>query len=221
MTVRGDAASALALLPPNARGRYWRLVALQAATALLDLAGVLLFGLVGLLVISAASGDQAPGLAQQLLSGLGLAQADPTTVALAAGLVAGLLLIAKSALTLVVIGRVNLFLAAQATTVSTGLVHRFLAQGLVRVQSGQSQHTAMALSRGVSAAIVSALGSLNSIIADLFVMVVLAGALLFIDPALGLAAVCYFGAVSWAVQRQPGRRCGAPPRPITGPTWTA
>ena len=63
----------LAMLTRKERRIFWVAVGLQMATSLLDLAGVLLFGMVGVIAASAAQGLEIPNSIQTVLSWFGAA----------------------------------------------------------------------------------------------------------------------------------------------------
>ena len=77
------------------RRTYWAAVGLQMATSLLDLAGVLLFGMVGVIAASAAQGFAIPGSIQVILW-FGGADVSATTASLVLAGIAGLLLVLKT-----------------------------------------------------------------------------------------------------------------------------
>ena len=69
LSIRREVSRSLAMLNPRERRAYWAAVGLQIATSLLDLAGVLLFGMVGVLASSVAQGAAIPPSIQMVLSG--------------------------------------------------------------------------------------------------------------------------------------------------------
>ncbi len=116
----------LAMLTPRERRTYWAAVGLQMATSLLDLAGVLLFGMVGVIAASAAQGVAIPDSIQVVLSWFGVADVPATTASLVLAGIAALLLILKTIASLWILRWVTKFLTMSSTRVSCSDVRGFL-----------------------------------------------------------------------------------------------
>lgn len=191
----------LALLSPRDRKKYAYASGLQMATGLLDLAGVLLFGLVGVLAVSAAQGTAPPATVAQFLGWVGLADVSIGTACLILALVAAALLISKSIAILLISFRVTHFLARCSAELSARLAADFFALPLVRIQKHTSQWSGFALSHGVSGAVVDVLNSGMVIRVEVALLGLLSAALLVVDPLTTIFAVAYFGAVVLALNR--------------------
>lgn len=177
---------------------------LQMLTSLLDLVGVLLFGVVGVLAASAAQGDGIPAPLQQPLALLGLDSLPISRLmALLAGSAAALLL-AKSVITLYINRRVVSFLARCSTEVSATMCRAFFDLPITSVQQRPSQWSATALTRGVTGAIVNTLSSAMVIVSEGCLLVILALGLLVVDPVTTIAALVYFGLISAFLLRRLG-----------------
>ena len=85
-TVLDAVRSALSLLTPQDRRRYWLVALAQMLTAFLDLGGVLLIGLVGVLATASIQDQLPPEAVTRVATSLGLG--DLSTVALAGGVAA-------------------------------------------------------------------------------------------------------------------------------------
>ena len=186
----------LAMLPKRDRRTYRIAVALQMSTSLLDLAGVLLFGLVGVTAVAAAQNAALPAAVQSALDLLGLQDWSLIRVATVLGIIAATLLVLKSVITLVVARWVTGFLARCSATMSARLFTEFFALPAVRVQHFGTQWVAFAVSRGVSGAVVEVLTAGMVVQVEVVLLAVLSVALLLIDPLTTVFAVAYFGAVA-------------------------
>ena len=191
----------LALLPEGDRVKYRWAVGLQMATSLLDLLGVMLFGVVGVLAAAASQGAEPPATLQTLLDFLGLGDASLGTSALILAGVAALLLIAKSVVTLAIARRVTRFLARCSAQTSARLSADFFSLPLVRIQHLSSQKSGFSLSHGVNAAIIDVLNNSMIIWVEVTLMIILGVALLVADPVVAIAAIGYFGLVVLALTR--------------------
>src|SRR5690349_2334624 len=184
-----DVSRSLALLTRRERRTYWAAVWLQMATSLLDLAGVVLFGVVGAIASSVAQGVAIPDSIQALLSWFGLADASPSTASLVIAGVAAVLMILKSVVALWILRWVMKFLTRVSARVSSEMCAAFFSLPIAYVNRFESQWSAFALVQGVTGAIVGTLTNAMVVWVELTLLVVLGGTLLLLDPRITLFAV--------------------------------
>jgi len=165
-------------------------VVIQFFVALLDLAGILLLGVVATLAAASFSGSSVGGGAIGSFIG-----SLPTSVEFVVGLslTAGAVLISKSILGLYLTRRTFRFLANRQAIVSGAIAKRLLSRPLLEVQTRSSQEISVALSSGVSALTLNTLGPATVIAAELSLIVALLAGLLLVDPLVALFSVCFFG----------------------------
>ncbi len=205
MTALPSIRSSLDLLSGKDRRLLAFAAGLQMATSLLDLLGVLLFGLVGVLATASVQHVAPPSNVTGIADLIGVEGASTETLTAIIGLTAAALLIAKSGISIVIIRWVLRFLASRCAEVSARLSAAFLNQPLLEVQSRSSQEAAYALSGGVIAAISGTLSNALVLVTESTLLVLLAGALVLIDPIITIAAVAYFAAVGVLLQRALGK----------------
>lgn len=209
MTVTAVVRASLRLLGRRDRRLLAMAAAVQMATSLLDLVGVVLLGMVGSLAVSASSGQPPPAPIAKALSHLGLT--GLSTGVLIAGLAgaAAVLLLTKSVLSPLLIARSMRFLARREALVSAGLAANLFSRPLTFIQQRSSQQTAFALINGVDAATTQVLGQLVIAAAEAALLAVLAITLFAVNPPVALAAVAFFGLLSVGMQRMLGNRATA------------
>lgn len=195
------ASQSLRLLPRTDRRKLGFVTGIQMLSALLDAAGVALFGIVAALATSTVSGSPLPSAASKALSVLGIDSADMTTAVIQLSVLAGLLLIGKSILSMILTRRVLRFLAHRQAIVSGQLATSLLSRPLVQIQRRQSQETAFALTTGVNAAMLGVLGQSITVLSELSLLGVLAIGLLALDPLVAIFAVAFFLAIALVLQR--------------------
>lgn len=204
VTVREAIREALALLTRRDRRLFGVSILLQMATSLLDLAGVLLLGLVGALAVTTVQSQPAPAFIEELAQSLGLGALSPQAlVAVLAG-AAGLLLLSKSLISSMLTRRVFVFLANRQALVAARLSRELLRRPLTFIQMRSSQETAYALIQATGSATLVLLGHLVVVITEATLLVVLGVALLFLDPVVTLVSIAYFGLVALVLQRVMG-----------------
>lgn len=195
MRLLASVQESLALLDARERRRYRWALAGQVILAGLDLAGVLLIGLLGLLASAVATKTAIPAAGLALTDALGLADRSPATVAAVCGVAAASLLILKSVLSLLIQRWVNLFLANRVSGLASQAIEGFLSQSLLGVQRRPVQWSGYALVEGLTSAVNGVLSPFMMIVGDVAVLVVLGIALLIIDPVTTTATLLYFGLV--------------------------
>lgn len=183
---------ALGLLTRRVRMRLLLVIVIQGFLALLDLAGVLLLGLVSAL---AAASVTKQNLSETLpgFPSIPLFQ-NPTAseVAVLAG-IAGLMLISKSLIGLYVTRRTFLFLANRQAEIASAMARRLLTRPLLQVQSRSSQNTAFALTHGINAITMGIVGQAVVVASELLVMLALLAGLLLVDWVVTLFTIGFFG----------------------------
>ncbi len=137
----------LALLDQRSRRILCLLVLVQIALAFLDMFGVLLFGMVAALAASAISGEE-PAMIGDLLTRLGLDQADEISLAVTLAVIAGVIFVGKSVTSFFLIRRAYRFLANRQAIVSSSLASRILSRPLLDVQGDPVKRPHTRLSKG-------------------------------------------------------------------------
>ena len=202
--------SALALLDRRSKRILLILVLIQIFIASLDLLGVLLFGAVAALSASAIAGQQSATLTS-VLEFFGLQETDEISLAIALATVAGMLFIAKSIISFLLVRRSLRFLANRQAMVSSRLAERLMSRPLLDVQRRSSQQNAYALTSGVNAVTIGVLGNSVIIAAEMSVLIVIAVGLLVIDPLVAVFTVVFFAALGLIMNKALGnwaRRLG-------------
>lgn len=196
--------SALAVLTPRDRRLYKLAVLLRILLSFFDLFGVLLLGTVGYLLAATATGGPVPPVVARVLELLGIEAVPTTETVLILGGVAAAALIAQSVLALYIQARLLRFLGTRAGITGDSLSRRFLKLPLLEVRKYPSQTTAYALLEGVNGLILGLLNYLMVIVGEVSLLLVLALALLVVDPLTTVVAVVYFGFFAWLLNRRLG-----------------
>ena len=182
------------LLGHRSRRRYVAIVIAQMATGLLDLLGVALIGLMGLVASTVASGNtlDIPVYASIVDGHV----SDPLHFAALIGIAAAVALLSRSLIYGFLL-RVNYRLLARCQLdVTATLLGRFVGRPITDIQERSSQAIAYALTGGASAAITGLLGSVAIILTDCALLVLLGVGLLLVNPTVTLAAIGYLGLVA-------------------------
>jgi hypothetical protein len=106
---------------------------------------------------------------------------------------AAILLIVKSALSMLALRRIFVFLANRQAMISTRLASRMLSRPLLDVQGRSSQDASYALTVGVNALTMGVIGQGAILVSEGSLLVILSIGLLVIDPGVTVVVVLFFG----------------------------
>jgi ABC-type multidrug transport system fused ATPase/permease subunit len=179
-------------------------IAIQMATSLLDLLGVLLIGLVGALAVTTVQSQPPPETVTRVAEILGLSALSSQDLVLALAVAAATVLLVKSVVSSYLTRRVFIFLANRQALVSARLARELLTRPLTFIQTRSSQEVAFALIGGAGAATMSILGLLVIAATEIALLLVLGSALLILSPWVALGSVAFFALVAMTLQKAMG-----------------
>jgi ABC-type multidrug transport system fused ATPase/permease subunit len=197
---------ALDLLSKKDRRKYLIAILAQILTAFLDLVGVLLFGLIGLLGASLAKNAEPPGYVSEALYLFGLESASLANLLVWIAVFAALTLLLKSLISAVLMRKVFSFLGSRQAKISSDLTSRLFSEPISTIQQRSSQEYSYALSQGIFSAVTLTLGSLSLLISELALLGFLSIALLLISPVVTFASFTFFALVGFILQKSLGAR---------------
>ncbi len=204
MTVREAIARSLGLLSHRDRRLLAVSIAIQMASSLLDLAGVLLLGLVAALAVTVVQSQPPPPSVITLAEAAGMEGLTSQQIMVALAAIAAVVLLTKSVASSYLTRRVLVFLANRQALVSARLTKALLERPLTFLQRRSSQETAYALIQGAGQATFQILGQFTIAVTETTLLVVLSIALLLLDPWVTLGSIAFFAIVALALQRAMG-----------------
>jgi ABC-type multidrug transport system fused ATPase/permease subunit len=208
VTAREAVLKALNLLSPRDRRLLGVAVSIQMATAFLDLAGVLLIGLVGVLAVQTLQSQPPPTFLVQGASQIGIELPPPQDLVLIVAGAAAAVLLLKSIVSSILTRRVFAFLANRQALVTGRIVEGLFNSPLSFVQSRSTQETVFALVGGAAAATMTILG-LSVIVATEFALLIVLGiALILVSPWVALGSIAFFAGVALLLQKAMGDWAG-------------
>ncbi len=204
-TIVESVRASIRLLTKRDRRRFALACAVSMSLGFLDLAGVVLIGLVGAVAVSGLDPNSMP---EQLESALDFVGLGDLTASQLVGLIAGVavvLLLFKTLMQAILTRRMYRFLANRQADVAARLARTILSRQLLEVQRWSTSEVLYALTGGVSAAVTSLLGSALIIVSELFLFAIMAVGLLVIDPMVTIGAALYFAIIVYILQIWLGR----------------
>ena len=189
-------------------------IGLQMVTSVLDLAGVILLGLVGALSVSVIQSTPVPSVVENFASTFGLEGLSGQQLVVVFGAAAATLLLVKSIVSSYLVRRVLRFLANRQALLSARLTAALLARPITELQARSSQTTSYAILAGSGAVTVGLLGNFVIFCTEAALLIVLGGALLFVDPLAAIGSIIFFTLIALALQRLLGSWAGSMARQI-------
>jgi ABC-type multidrug transport system fused ATPase/permease subunit len=198
------------LLPRKVRSRLLVLVVANMTLAVLDLIGVALVGVLGVVLVSAAQGSATAPFEEAIPWAQSLPPSwtsGSSAILIVGGLATGFL-VAKSLLGTLLSRRTLRFLARQQTDVSERLSLLLFARPLGFIERRTSQSTSYALTGGVTAAVIGLLGAGAQALAEISLLLLLGAALLYANPLVTVLAATLFAGLAAFMHAVLGRWAG-------------
>jgi ABC-type multidrug transport system fused ATPase/permease subunit len=189
------------ILPVNDRKKVVAVIGIQIAFGLLDLAGVALVGILGALAITGVQSKTPGDRVSAVLQFLNLENFSLQSQATFIGLIAAVLLVAKTIFSVIFVRKTVFFLSRRSASISSNLISRLLAQPLVQVQSRSMQQTLYSVTSGVESIAMNVLNTTVLIISDLSLLVILAFGLFVVDPLVALSTFLVFSGIALLLYR--------------------
>jgi len=161
--------------------------------AILDLFGVLLIGVIGSLSITSLGNGQIGDRVSKALRFLQIDNLDFESQAIVVGLIAALLLITKTILSLFLIRKTMFFMARRAASMSAGLISRYFSISVSEINRRSAQTSIYALTTGVTSVMVGVVGASIALFSDISLLLVMGMGLFLVDPITAFSGAIIFG----------------------------
>jgi ABC-type multidrug transport system fused ATPase/permease subunit len=186
----------LMILEKKDRLKSLALVVIQVGLSFIDLLGVALFGVLGALAIN-GSASRAPGdRVQTLLEFLRIDQESIQSQAMIIGVLAAMILVLKTLLSIFLIRRTMFFLSRRGALITQVLINKLLSRSIEEIQKRSMQENVYALSGGVSNITSGIIGTSISIVSDLSLLLVMLVGLFIVDPIISIFTLVMFGSIA-------------------------
>jgi ABC-type multidrug transport system fused ATPase/permease subunit len=206
--LNGPLARSIEVLHRNDRRKLILISVAQVMMSFLDLLGVLVIGLLGAVSASTLQSQPVGDRINLFLSILNLEKATLQNQALALGLLAVLLLVGRTILSILITRRILFFLSVKAAEVSSRLIAILLSKTLITIQQKSSLSTQFAITRGVDIMMIQIVATSMVLIADLSLLLVMGIGLFYADPVTAISGIVIFGVTGLVLHRQLHVRAG-------------
>ncbi len=182
--------------------RFNALLIGRAATAILDIIGVVLIGLIG----ATAAGTLASSGAPLTVMGFDISTiASPDNLLPLAAITLGFFVL-KALLAIWLTHIMTGFVVGVETRMATGLAERILHSSLSKLESWSRSELTYSITYSMNAAFTRLLGHYATLVTEGFLLVCIAIVLVFVSPVTMIAVVVYFGLIGFAIQTIVGKR---------------
>jgi len=168
---------------------------LQIFLGALDLIGVATIGILGALAVNGIQSKQPGNRVQTALTYLNLDKETFQYQAAALGIVAAIILIVRTLLSVYFSRKMLFFLSRRGAKISAELISKILAQPLLRIQTRTTQEILYSLTNGVATITLGVLGTTVNLIADVSLLVVMTIGLFVVDPLIAFSTLFIFASI--------------------------
>ena len=176
--------------------RYWFYVLIQCGVAVLDLAGIAIFGIVGALTITGIQSQNPTKPVSEILTFLKLNQNEFHSQILVLTFSAIVILTMKTLVSVYYTKRALSFLTKRSAHIAMRLTEEFFSQEIKRIHSHPLATVQYKIGPGVSSLVVGVLGNTLSLLGDFATLLILAIGILILNPSIAVSSILVFGSCS-------------------------
>jgi len=193
--------ASLNILDAPDRKKLFIVTVLQSALGFLDLAGVAAVGLVGALAVKGVQSISPGNRVTSALEFLGLQSFTIQKQVAVLGLLAAILFVVRTVLSIIISRRILFFLSRRAAKITGNLTAKLLSQPLLKLQEISNQEALYSLTVGVSAITLNVIGATIGIIADLSLLIIIIAGLFFVDKIIAVLTILFFGLIGFLLYK--------------------
>jgi len=169
---------------------------IQISLGLLDLIGVIAVGLLGSIATLGITSQTAGGWTAQLIQFVGLQKYTFQNQILILGVSTGLLLVAKTIISLFLTRRTIFYLSRRAAVISNSMMNRLVRLNVTEFSRFRTNDLIYAFSVGISTLTMGVVAPLLGVVVDISLLLILSSVLFFTEPILATLTLLFFTAIS-------------------------
>lgn len=183
----------VALLDKRDQQRIIAVCVFQVLLSILDLLGVIAFGLIA--TLSIGTSDTENQNITRILQILGISDLDRPAQLLVIAIGAGALLTIKTIFSVLFTRKVLYFLSRKGAEISANMISRLLSQNILKLQEKSSLETMYAVTAGVTTVTLNVLAPSVVLISDISLLIIMIVGLLFVDAMTTAFTVLFFSII--------------------------
>jgi ABC-type multidrug transport system fused ATPase/permease subunit len=193
--------NSLRLLSVREKNRLGVITCLQIISSFLDLLGIAIIGVLGAITVIGFGSGKPGDRVLIFLKALSLDNQPLQVQALTLGLLAAVILILKTFLSVLFTRRTLFFLSRRGAQISSSLIERVFNLPLVELQKRNTQDLLYAITTGVNLITMGILGNAVTMCADLSLLLVMCAGLFVLDPVVAFGTFLFFGVIAGIMYR--------------------
>jgi len=191
--------SSFSLLSTVDKQKLFLITFIQIILGFLDLVGVFIIGLVAVISVNGIRSLQPGTRTTEFINFLGISDFKFQMQVAILGIIAAILLVSRTLLTMYFTRRMLYYLSRKAADISSNLISKLLSQDLLTIQRRSSQETLFAVTTGVNTLFLNIIGAILNLTSDLCLLVILSIGLLSVDLLVACIVFLLFSSVSYAL----------------------
>jgi len=172
------------------------LVIIQIFLSLLDLAGVAVIGIIGAMTINGSSSRPPGDRVSMILNFLHINDFELAKQVAILGIIAAILLIGKTILTIYLTRRTMFFLGNRGSELTKELIYKILNQSFQEIQKRSVQENIYIITGGVANITNGIISAVISLTADLVLLFVMLIGLFYVDSNVAFLTIIVFGSIA-------------------------
>lgn len=189
------------VLPRTDQHKILAVIILQICLGVLDLLGVAAIGLLGSLSVANLQSQVPPDQVNSALIALHLSEIPFQNQVMVIGLIAVLLLVGRTLLSIFFTRRVLFFLTRRGAIISSNLISRLLSQQLLTIQARTHQEILFAVTTGVSIITIYVLATSIILVSDISLLILMSAGLIFLDTTTAIGTIIFFLLICFSMYR--------------------
>jgi ABC-type multidrug transport system fused ATPase/permease subunit len=195
----------LFLLDSKSRRKIFIAMGALSCLAIVDIIAIGLVGLLSLMTLNGITTGGSSTRVTTLFEIIQIENLDFQSQALVLAILIATLLISKTLFSVILSKRLLLFLSFKSSEISKNLLNHVMRRDVNSVQSLSRANINYGLSEGVDRIVVGVLGSLANIGSDFVLISLLVVSLNFVDLALGMTSIVFFGLIGIGIYLKQGK----------------
>lgn len=187
-----DLSYILSLFSKRQKAKLSLITIVGIGLSLLDLAGVILIGLIGSLATLGVTGQEAGGITKALLGILKLSDLSRVEQISFLGVLAGVFLVSKTFVSYLVQKRLAVFIQARVTDLLSRFLRSTLSWNLTTIGGIPRRQLLQSLQSGIPNLVAGVVMPTFMLVSDFALILLLSGALFFTEPVLALSTTVLF-----------------------------
>jgi ABC-type multidrug transport system fused ATPase/permease subunit len=189
------------LFDEKVRKKLFAIALIQIILGGLDLIGVSLIGLIGALSVTGVKSGLPGGRLESVLNFMGLSGMTFQQQVAILGILAVLFLVGKTVISAIFTRKILYFLGLQGAAISNEILRLSMSKSYLFIRTRNIQELIYQSSNGVTALSIGVVGGALNLIADISMTIIIATALLIIDPTIAIITFTIFSLVMFALNK--------------------